>query len=325
MQKPGLAVPDLERPVTLRFQGDWGQANLTRVCNWIGQEFIDRAPPGSRTVVWDGRGGSDAIDALRKDDVDIAMMTPARFANMAIDGRGGFEVFDNLCALGVIGQDDRLLVGIAADLGFATVDDIIRAEPALTVVTSPDDGVNLVGFAAQRLLEAIGLPRSRIEEWGGRFIEHERPFDCIPEYHHGVADMIIHEAIMIPMWVDAVTERPINFLPIDDAALSALEHDLGLARNTLAAGYYPGLTADVPTLDFSDFAMLTTTSLPDDVARLVAWCLTHTGYQIDRQYAHLPPDRTPLTYPVTPQKVASSPVPLHPAARDLYAELGVLP
>src|SRR5690606_6521264 len=99
IMRTDVAAPVLDAPTTLRFQGDWGQANLTKVCNWIGQEFVDRAPAGSRSVVWDGRGGADAIEALRGGAVDIAMMTPARFANMAIDGKGGFDPFPELCSL----------------------------------------------------------------------------------------------------------------------------------------------------------------------------------------------------------------------------------
>jgi hypothetical protein len=72
------AEPMLERPVTVTFQGDWGQANLHRVCGWLSQELGDRAPAGSRFGIWSGRGGADAIRALLAGDVDIAVMTPTQ-------------------------------------------------------------------------------------------------------------------------------------------------------------------------------------------------------------------------------------------------------
>lgn len=320
LSEPG---PRIAREVVLRFLGDWGQMNLTRVCNWVGQEVMDRAPAGSRTVVWNGRGGADAFEALRSDEVDIAMATPAAFANMCIEGRGGFEAFPAMCSLGIVGQDDRLVIAVGTELGLETIDDIKAAEPALTIVTSPDDGVNLIGFAAHRLLEAVGLPRELLESWGSRFIEYERPHDCLPVYGDGTADVVIHEAIMAPFWDAPLVAHPARFLQIPQSALEELEAEYGWPSGILPPGYHPGIDAELRTLDFSDFVVLTTTALPDDVARLVAWTLTHTGHQIDRQYAHVPRDRSPLTYPVTPEKVASSPVRLHPAAAKLYAELGL--
>ncbi len=317
LSEPG---PALDRQVTVRFLGDWGQMNLTRVCNWIGQEVMDRSPAGSRTAVWNGRGGADAFEALRAHDVDIAMATPAAFANMCIEGRGGFEPFPEMCSLGIVGQDDRLVIAVGAELGFETLDDIKAAQPALTIVTSPDDGVNLIGFAAHRLLEAVGLPRELLESWGGSFIEYERPHDCLPVYGDGTADAVIHEAIMAPFWDEPLEAHPARFMQIPRSALDELQATYMWPSGTLPPGYHPGIDSELLTLDFSDFVLLTTTSLPDDVARLVAWSLANTGYQIDRQYAHVRQDRSPLSYPVTPQKVASSPVPLHPAAAAFYRE-----
>lgn len=321
LSEPG---PRLDHPVTLHFLGDWGQMNLTRVCNWIGQEVLDRAPDGSRFAVWNGRGGADAFEALRNGDVDIAMATPAAFANMCIAGRGPFAAFPEMCSLGVVGQDDRLVIAVGAELGIESIDDIKHRQPALTIVTSPDDGVNLIGFAAHRLLEAVGLPRSLLESWGGRFIEFERPHDCLPIYGDRTADVVIHEAIMAPFWDAPLQAHPARFLQIPRQALDELEDRYLWPSGTLPPGYHPGIETELTTLDFSDFVLLTTTALPDDVARLVAWSLANTGEQIDRQYAHVRQDRSPLTYPVTPQKVASSPVALHPGAASYYREQGLI-
>ena len=37
----------LDRPITLHMMGDWGIANLHRICGWIGAELWRRSPPGS--------------------------------------------------------------------------------------------------------------------------------------------------------------------------------------------------------------------------------------------------------------------------------------
>jgi hypothetical protein len=36
------AAPVIARPITLTFQGDWGQANMHRICGWLAQEIGDR-------------------------------------------------------------------------------------------------------------------------------------------------------------------------------------------------------------------------------------------------------------------------------------------
>ncbi len=51
----------LEYPITLHMMGDWGIANLHRICGWIGAELWRRSPAGSKFATWAGRGGTDAI------------------------------------------------------------------------------------------------------------------------------------------------------------------------------------------------------------------------------------------------------------------------
>jgi hypothetical protein len=36
---------DPQRALQLRFQGDWGGVNLTRICGWIAGELYNRAGP----------------------------------------------------------------------------------------------------------------------------------------------------------------------------------------------------------------------------------------------------------------------------------------
>ena len=48
----------IQRRVDFRFMGDWGQANLHRICGWLMQELGDRCDPASKMSVWAGRGGA---------------------------------------------------------------------------------------------------------------------------------------------------------------------------------------------------------------------------------------------------------------------------
>ena len=67
--------------------------------------------------------------------------------------------------------------------------------------------------------------------------------------------------------------------------------------------------------------MLTRSDLPDDVAYAIAWVLGETREVIERQYRHLPPEKSPITYPLDPVAMGRTPVPLHPGAAEYYDAL----
>jgi ribulose-5-phosphate 4-epimerase/fuculose-1-phosphate aldolase len=68
--------PKIGRPLTLHLRGDWGTANLHRICGWVAQELADRAGPGTRIATWNSRGSADAVRAVGRGEVDIALTTP---------------------------------------------------------------------------------------------------------------------------------------------------------------------------------------------------------------------------------------------------------
>lgn len=318
-----LAAPCLERPVTLTFQGDWGQANMHRICGWLSQEIGDRSPDGSRFGVWSGRGGTDAVAAVVDGVVDIAITTPTAAASLltAPTGRLGHPEGHRVRALGTLPQRDRLVVCVDAALGVENIEDLASVDRPLTVATSPDDGINLIGYAAHELLRASGIPPEQILHAGGRFTDDERPFPAIAAFARGEADVLIHEAIMMPAWQRVADTRPVRYLPIGaDAARSFASADWGSAM--VPQGFLPSLHQDLETLDFSDFLLLCRDDLTDDVAALAAWCMVATRKALEVQYQHIPPDRSPLTYPLQPVAVATAPIEIHPAAAAMYAEVG---
>jgi len=315
MERP--KEPQLGRSITLHLQGDWGQHNLHRVCGWISLELADRSGPHTRIAIWNGRGGADGAHAVGRGQVDIALSTPAAFAPAALDGRGIYagQAYPHLRALGVIPQRDRLVLGVRRSLGVSSIDELRELRPRLSLATSMNDGVNQVGWAAHEVLTRSGID---VLGWGGRLLEDERPFESLAHIEQGRADAIVHEAIMLPGWQDLAPDRA--FLPLESHVLDGLGADLGWPAATLPAGYLPGC-GELHTLDFSDFIVLTTTDLPDDVAYAIAWILGETRDALERQYRHLPPDRSPVTYPLDPVAIGTTPIPLHPSAAAYYAAL----
>jgi TRAP-type uncharacterized transport system substrate-binding protein len=309
--------PRLDRSITLHLQGDWGQHNLHRVCGWISLELVDRSGPHTRVAIWNGRGGADAVHAVGRGQVDIALSTPAAFVAAALDGHGIFagDSYPHLRALGVIPQRDRLVLGVRRSLGISSVEELRRARPALSLATSMNDGVNHIGWAAHEVLTRSEID---VEGWGGRLLEDERPFESLAHIREGRADAIIHEAIMVPDWQELAPE--LAFLPLEQHVLDGLRTDLGWPDAVIPAGYLPG-TDDLHTLDFSDFLVLTSTDLPDDVAYAIAWILGETRDALERQYRHIPADHSPVTYPLDPVAIGTTPIALHPGAADYYEAL----
>jgi TRAP-type uncharacterized transport system substrate-binding protein len=316
-------VPVIDRPITLTFQGDWGQANMHRICGWLAQEIGDRCPPGSRFAIWSGRGGADAFAAVLDGAVDIAIATPTAAGAMLVAGSGPLTLpgAGRLRALATLPQRDRLAVCADAALGLSQIGDLASAGPGLRIATSPDDGVNLIGLAAHQLLKASGAGPAGLAAAGAAFSYHERPFTAIAEFARGEANVLIHEAIMMPAWQRVADARPVVYLPIGQAAAATFAAwDWPTA--VVPAGYLPGLERDLTTLEFSDFLVACRDDLPDDIARLAAWCMVATRRALEVQYQHFPPDRSPVTHPLDPAAIATTLVPLHPAAAKTYAELG---
>jgi len=317
--------PRLERSVTLRFYGDWGMANLHGICGWLSMMMVDRTGKHSRFGIWNGRGGADAVRAVGRGEVDLALTTPAVSARMALDGGGIYagEAFPHIRALGQVPQWDHLVLAVDAKLGVHSFDDIRAQKPALTITTSPDDGENLIGYAAGQVMSAAGIDRATLESWGGGYVTAERANGCILDMMNGRANAIIHEAVMNSWWQTLANEKDLAFIPIEEAVIKTMETKYGWGRKELPAGYFRGLDEPLPTLDFSDFLLVVRDDMAEDVAHLLTWCLCETRGALEQKYHHIPPERSPVTYPLEPEKMAQTPIPLHPGARRYYDEAGI--
>ena len=320
------ASPSIQRDITLHLQGDWGIANLHRICGWIMAEMGRRSGAGSRFATWSGRGGTDAFEVLFNKSVDLSLFVPACFApgasRMPVVKAAGDP--GSLRAIATLPQNDALVIAVDARLGISSLDDIRKKKPALRIAAAHDDGVNPVGFTTHRLLELAGLPRKDLEAWGGRFVEGEGPWDVIPLGTSGEADVVIFEAIMTKYWRDMTAARDWVFLSLDKDLLGRFESAYAVAPKVVPAGRFKGQDQPLDTIDFSDFLLMARAELADDVAYLLAWCLCNTRATIEAQYLHLAPENSPLTYPLNPRAMATTSLPLHPGAQRYYREAGLL-
>jgi TRAP-type uncharacterized transport system substrate-binding protein len=326
--------PSLTRPVTLQLIGDWGHANLHRVCGWLSAEVVARCGPGSRAATWTGDGWLTNVRALVDRQVDVAVVTPASLAAMARAGKGPFagRPLPELRALGVVPQFDRLVLGVRSDLGITSFADLRDRRPPLRISTAElDGGDNLVGYAARLLMEASGVPEATLQAWGGRYVafshlppwapEHTWPGAYVERVRAGEADAVIFEAIMLPTWQEVAVDPGLTFLGLEEDALRRAEAEAGWPRADVPASYFPNQDRPLTTLDFADFLVVCREDLPADLAHLLAYCLGETRDVLERQYRHLPPERSPVTYPLDPVRMGQAPIPLHEGAERYYAAL----
>lgn len=66
------------------------------------------------------------------------------------------------------------------------------------------------------------------------------------------------------------------------------------------------------------------TIFPEDVAYLIAKILVETRHRLEGMFAHIPSNRSALTYPIEPARIPETQIPLHPGAERYYREAGLI-
>lgn len=194
--------PKIKRSFALELKGDLGGGDLHRIAGWLSREIAERSGPFTRIGIWNGRGHVDNLRAVGRGQVDIALVTPASFARMAVAGGGPYtrEAYPDLLAIGQIPSPDRLLFAVSAGTGVRTFKDLREDRPPLRIATAPNDGIHHVGMAVANVLERSGVSRQAIEGWGGRFIEHDDARACTEAVLNGDADAVFHAGAADPSW-----------------------------------------------------------------------------------------------------------------------------
>jgi uncharacterized protein len=319
--------PWIERSLQLNFIGDWGQANFHRICSWLCQEVCDRAGTHSRVSIHSMRGGGiEALYEVHDGEADFCITTPAALMSHAATGQSIFSgnAMPDLRALATLPQNDCMILAVAPQFGIRSFAELREKRPPLRIAAGADDGTNFIGYVARRVMEAHGIDEATLRSWGGEYVCDTRPEHSLFRMRDGTVDAVIQEAVLAPWWADVVECGKAVPLTAEPEALARVTNELGLGTRTLPANYWAGWSTPITATDFSDFLLVVRDDMPEDVAHLLTWCLVETRVEIERQYRHLPPNRSPLSYPLMPSAMARTSLPLHPGARRYYEEAGHL-
>jgi hypothetical protein len=236
-----------------------------------------------------------------------------------VRGTGPYKKPIPLRAITIIPSPDQLAFAVTERTGVNSLREIRERRLPLRVSLrgQRDHALHPV---VNEVLAAAGFFLDDIISWGGQV----RYDDGLPmkdnrfgAMQRGEVDMIVDEAVR--GWVNAALDAGMRILPLDEAMLTQLEA-LGLRRGVMPQERYPKLPEDLPTLDFSGFAVYTHADVPDAVVTSICAALEARKDRIGWQ------EPGPLPLELMCRDSADGPltIPLHPAAEKFWRERGYL-
>ena len=262
----------------------------------------------------------NAVDAIVSGGADIAICNPGGVLAMALKGGGPFKEPIPLRAIMVLPQFDQLGIGVTAGTGLTSLAQIRDRRYPLKVSLrgQRDHSVHLM---TEQVFSVYGFTFRDIEGWGGQ-VRYDEEFPNGPNrigaVERGEVDALVDEAM--PMWGAKAIQLGMRFLPVDEPELQQLEAR-GLQRVAITREEFPGLLADVWTVDFSGWPVFTLASAPDE--RVSAFCAA-----LEKRKDRIPwygPGPMRLDLMCKDTKEGPMAIPLHPAAERFWRSQRYLP
>jgi TRAP-type uncharacterized transport system substrate-binding protein len=263
--------------------------------------------------------GPAAIEQVARGEMQLAISNPAMYLALALRGSGPFKAPIALRAITIIPSPDQLAFAVTEKTAARSLHDIGERRLPLRVSMrgQKDHALHPV---VNEVLAVAGFSLDDIVAWGGQV----RYDDGLPmkdnrfgAMQRGEVDMIVDEAVR--GWANPALDAGMRILPLDEAMLSQLEA-LGLRRAVMPVSRYPKLGNDLPTLDFSGFAVYTHADVPDAVITSICAALEARKDRIGWQ------EPGPLPLERMCRNTLDGPlvIPLHPAAEKFWRARGYL-
>jgi len=268
-------------------------------------------------------GGVDAIKAVAEGEISLAWVNPSVQLTMAYRGKGPFRKRLPLRTIAVFPSYDVMGFAVRESTGITSISQIKKERFPLKVSIRRADKAarrdDSTMFTVAEVLRAAGFTLEDIKRWGGAIQSTTRPTDPIRRagIENGAVDAVFDEGIK--SWSRTALENGFRFLPVEGAVLKHMKA-LGYRPAVMTKAGFPGLPAEVQTLDFSGWPMIVRADMRDDVA--YALCETMENRK------HLIPTNNykPLDVAQLCANDEESPydVPLHRGAARFYREKGYL-
>ncbi|TMA07974.1 MAG: hypothetical protein E6J89_15695, partial [Deltaproteobacteria bacterium] len=268
-------------------------------------------------------GGFGAIRAVAEGEFSLAWVNPSVQLTMAYRGKGPFPKRLPVRTLAVFPSYDVMGFAVRESTRITSFSQIKKERFPLEVSIRRADKAarkeDSTMFTVAEVLRAAGFTLEDIRRWGGEIHLATRPSDPArrADIESGRVNAIFDEGIK--SWSRTALENGFRFLPVEGPILKHMAA-LGYRATRMPKTRFPGMAADVQTLDFSGWPMIVRADMRDDVA--YALCET-----IEKRKDLMPTDNyKPLDIAQLCANNEESPydVPLHPGAARFYRERGYL-
>ncbi len=258
----------------------------------------------------------EGIEAVASGEATLAIVNPAAILTMAVRGTGPFREPLPLRVITTFPSPDSCAFAAKKELGLKSVDDILARKAPLKLSVRNEKDHCLHGVLDD-IARCAGFSTADLNAWGGGL-----RYDASPRWAKKVsiekgANAIFEEATH--SWIDEAVDLGLDILPFSDALLTKLEA-VGYRRKTIRKADHPGLPADVPSIDFSGWAVYVRTDTPDRLVGQICAAVEARKHLIPWQgEGPLPVERMCRDTPDTPMDV-----PLHPAAEHYWKSRGFI-
>jgi TRAP-type uncharacterized transport system substrate-binding protein len=260
------------------------------------------------------------IDEVAAGKVQFAIINPSMILKLAALGSVPFKEPIPLRVIAVLPALDQMVFAVKREAGLTSFSDIRARKFPLKVSlrAQPDHSLHLI---VDHVLKAAGFSLDDIVSWGGQ-VRYDAGMaygaNRIGAMQRGEIDAIFDEGASA--WGNMALELGMTFLSLDESILQRLE-TVGLRRGLIEKKYFPKLSADVPTLDFSGWPVYTHQNTADGLVTDFCRALEESKERIP--WAEDAP--LPLAQMVRDTPEGHLEVPLHPAAERYWRERGYLP
>ena len=160
-------------------------------------------------------------------------------------------------AVTVIPSHDQCVFAVRPETGLNSVEEIAERRLPLKILLRGDPRHGLHAIL-DHIAAAAGFSLAELRAWGGSTrLEGMLPWPDTPKFAalvSGEVDAVFDEGA--GSWVNEALAAGLRILPLRDATLRQLEA-LGLRRGVLTRSAFPGLPADVASIDFSGWPVFT--------------------------------------------------------------------
>lgn len=279
------------------------------------------------------------MDMIDRGLYHFGMTSPPWFAKAAAEGKGTFGWTPRplkLSAVASFPHHDQLVLALRKDLGIKSLHEIRERQLPLRLSSGPLHLEHPLGWVLDAVLAEYGISTNDFERWGGRIGAADRQLnvlaegpsdrrDRVTDMISGELDGVFDEGIMSVTWKKIADKVDLEYLPIEDDIMHALETKYGAQRAMIPTNRLRGVDADIPSVDFADWLLYCHSDLPDEMVYLALVAVEEQKAQIESMFAPQAPFQGLSDIPFDMGSLCQNTgLPLHPGAKRFYKERGYL-